>query len=538
MIRLLTAASLIALAATPLAAHDTTADREALERDVRILADDNMEGREAGTRGYAAAAGYVAGRFAALGLEPGGDNDTYFQAVPMRKYGDARDPVVTITKGRETIRPEAFVEFYGGGGSQVEKGVVEGDLVFIGYGLDLPERGRNDFDGVDLNGKIAVRAYGAPGYLNTEERAHLRSTIGKRLSERGAIGSILLWTPQINKIINFENASKSARGDSSMTWLDAEGNAYTSAPNLRGSAVLSPEISRQLLAGEDFDYDALVEAEQAEDPQIPSFAMGARATIDFESTFEAITSNNVIAILPGTDPALANQYVVLTGHLDHEGIKETPEQGDDEIYNGAMDNATGIASMIEVARLLKGNPPRRPVMFVALTAEEKGLVGSEYHAANPIVPKEHIAVNLNLDMPIVTYPFTDVNAFGAERSNVFPHVKAAVEAAGLTLSPDPEPEQGLFVRSDQYSYVKQGVPAIYLKTGFAGVGREAQTAFRTQHYHQASDEADLVDYEQLGRFTEVNYQIADAVANMDERPAWLPGDFFGTTFNGPIVGAE
>lgn len=538
MIRHFLAAASLAAIAAPLAAHDTTADRAALERDVRILSDDNMEGREAGTRGYAAAAGYVAGRFAALGLVPAGDNGTYFQEVPLTSATDDVDALkLTLTRpDGSTIPVNAMVDYYGGGYFREQQGVIDAPMVFIGHGIDLPEQGRDDFAGVDLTGKFAVRVSGIPGFLNPEEAAHMRSTVKDRMAEHGAIGSVLLWTPIVEKIIPWER-SLSGGTDARMTWASPDGVPYQS-DGLTAGFVLSPEISRAVLEGEAYDYDAVVAEEVSEAPDFPSFELQTRARLEFATNFETITSNNVVAILPGSDPALADQYIVLTAHLDHEGMKPTPEEGDDEIYNGAMDNATGIALMIEVARLLKGHPPRRPVMFVAVTAEEKGLIGSAYNAINPTVPREHIAANLNLDMPIVTYPFTDLNAFGVERSNMFAHVKEAVESAGLTLTPDPDPTQGLFVRSDQYSYIKQGVPAVYLKTGFGNGGEEAQAIFRKNHYHQVSDEADLIDFDSLSRFAEVNYAIADAIANMDERPAWLPGDFFGTSFGGPIAGAE
>jgi len=531
--------AICAVLAAPVRAEEVDVDAAMLERDLRVLADDSMEGREAGTKGYAMASGYVAGRFAALGVSPGGDNGTYFQGVPMLKISEAAPAQLTVMKHGETLfAPQAFVDFYGGGTTRQESGEIEAELVFIGYGMDLPDHDRDDFAGVDLKGKIAVRAYGAPSYLNTEELAHYRSTVGQRLSERGAIGSILLWSPVINNILSWDDAVGSARGDSSMTWKGKDGTPYTTAPSLLASTVLSPEMSRKLLEGQDFDYDDLVAAEQTEGGEMPSFDMGLTAKISWASIFENITTDNVIGIVPGTDPAVADQYVVITGHLDHEGIKPTEEEGDDETYNGAMDNATGIATMLEVARLLKQSPTRRPVMFVALTAEEKGLVGSSYNANNPTVPAEQVALNLNLDMPIVTYHFTDLNAFGAERSNVYPYVEAAVEESGMTLSPDPDPKQGLFVRSDQYSYIKKGVPAIYLKTGFADGGQEFQRVFRTEHYHQASDKADLIDFAELARFAGVNYRIARNVGNMAERPAWKAGDFFGTMFKGPMLPAE
>ncbi len=513
----------------PSLAHEADVNRAALERDVAILAADNMEGREAGTRGHARAAGYVAGRFAAVGLEPAGDDGTYFQAVPMLKYSRAETGNSLAISGMDGLT--MWEDYYLSGTSQQESGTITGELVFIGYGLDMD--GRDDFDGVDLEGKIALRVYGGPEGIDTEEAAHYRSTLSARAAERGAVGSLLLYTPALAEIYDWDRLVEMSRHDTSMTWIDKDGNPYSSAPGLLASGVLNEAASRALLEGLDFDYDDLVAAEGTDARIFPSFATGRTATIAFQSHFERIDTPNVVGLLPGSDPEVADEYVVLTGHLDHVGIQPTEEEGDDEIYNGAMDNAVGIASMIEVARLLEEHPPRRPVLFVALTAEEKGLVGSSYHAANPDLPEgAALVANVNLDMPIVTYPFSDVVAFGAPRSNLYPPVQAATAEYGLTLSPDPQPEQGFFTRSDQYSYVRVGVPAVYLDIGWGNGGEEAQGEFLGTHYHQASDHVELVDFTALERFTGVNFSIARNIANMAERPAWNEGDFFGESFAG------
>ena len=509
-------------------------DRAALEGDVRILAADDMEGREAGTRGHERAAGYVAGRFASLGLEPAGEEGTFFQNVPMRRYSRAEDGNALSIEGMGEL--DIFEDYYIEGTAQQQSGSVTAPLVFIGYGLDLP--GRNDFEGVDLEGAVAVRVYGGPSGLNTEEAAHYRSTLNQRLSDRGAVGVLLMTTPRLEQVYDWARLVEVSSHGSAMTWIEPDGRGHSIGPNILASGAISPALSRELLDGHAFDYADLVEAEKSDDARLPSFALNRTITIDFASDFEDIDTPNVIGLLPGSDPALADEYVVLTAHLDHVGIQPTGTDGDDEIYNGALDNAVGVASMIEVARMLQVDPPRRPVLVVALTAEEKGLLGSSYNAAHPTVPADQVVANVNLDMPVVTYDFTDVVAFGAERSNLYPQVVAAAEAFGLTLSPDPQPEQGFFTRSDQYSYVKAGIPAVYLDLGFANGGEEAQGVVFDDHYHEPSDEIGLVDFAALERFTAVNHAIARNVANMEETPAWQPGDFFGTTFGGRIIGEE
>lgn len=521
--------SAVALILAVPAAAQVEIDDEALQRDVTILAADDMEGREAGTRGHERAAGYVAGRMAAMGLEPAGGNETYFQHVPMRRY--------TPLEGGNTLSIEGFDaldfgdDFVISGGPRVQSGQIEAPLVFIGYGLDLP--GRDDFDGVDLTGAIALRVYGGPSNLNSEEAAHYRSTLSKRVSDRGGIGLILIHTPKLGQIYSWERLVDVTSHGSSMTWVGPNGVPFSQAPNLVASGSISPEVARELLAGMDFDYNDLVAAEATDEAQLPSFALGRSATITFASTYADIDTPNVIGLIPGSDPALAEEFVVLTAHLDHVGIQPTEEEGDDEIYNGALDNAVGVVSMLEVARLLAAHPPARSTLVVALTAEEKGLVGSSYNAFNPTVPAEQVVANVNLDMPIITYDFTDVVAFGGERSTLYPQVVAAAEEYGLTLSPDPLPEQGFFVRSDQYSYVKAGVPAVYLDLGFGNGGEAAQGKVLSENYHQPSDEVGLINWNAMRRFTGVNYLIARNVANMPERPQWLPGDFFGSIFGKP-----
>lgn len=530
-VSVLAAVASLSLAAPAFA---NSVDREALRSDVRILAADDMEGREAGTRGHERAAGYVAGRFASLGLQPAGDDGTYFQSVPMRRYAPAEDGNALSIEGMGEL--QMFEDYYVEGTAQQQSGSFTAPLVFIGYGLDLP--GRDDFADVDLEGAVAIRVYGGPSGLDTEESAHYRSTLNQRLSDRGAVGVLLLSTPMLEQAYAWERLIDRSSHGSSMTWIGPDGRANSVGPNILASGALSPALSRDLLEGQAFDFEDLAAAERDDDARLPSFALDRSVTIQFASEFEDIDTPNVIGMLPGSDPAVADEYVILTAHLDHVGIRPTEEEGDDEIYNGALDNAVGVASMIEVARLLEADPPRRPVLVIALTAEEKGLLGSSYNAAHPTVPADEIVADVNLDMPVITYDFTDVVAFGAERSNLYPQVVAATEAFGLTLSPDPQPEQGFFTRSDQYSYVTAGIPAVYLDLGFANGGEEAQGVIFDNHYHEPSDEIGLIDFAALERFTAVNHAIARNVANMQETPAWLPGDFFGTTFGGRIVEEE
>lgn len=516
------------------AAAQVAVNQAQVERDATILADDNMEGRQAGTPGHQRAADYVAGRMADMGLQPAGEDGTYFQTVRVRRHArsETGNELAIDGFGKMTSPRDYVVS----GNPQQESGTIEAPLVFIGYGLDIP--GRDDFAGVDLEGAIAVYVYGGPQGLDPELADYLASSLDARLSERGAIGRLLIHSPMLEAQASWRRLAAIRSRSGGTTWIAPDGSADSVGPNIAVNVAVSPALGRALLAGHEFDYDDLVAAEATDRAIMPSFALNRTATITYSSTFADFETPNVIGMIPGSDPALADEFVLLTAHLDHVGTRPTEQVGDDEIYNGALDNAVGVASMLEVSRLLLETPPRRPVLVLALTAEEMGLIGSSYNAAHPTVPAAQMVANVNLDMPITTYDFSDVVAFGAERSTLFPAVTAAVSQYGLKLSPDPQPEQSFFTRSDQYSYVLAGIPAVYLDLGFGNGGERAQGIVLNEHYHEPSDEISLVDFDALGRFTGVNYLIARNVANMEQRPAWLPGDFFGTTYGGTMLEAD
>jgi Zn-dependent M28 family amino/carboxypeptidase len=248
-----------------------------------------------------------------------------------------------------------------------------------------------------------------------------------------------------------------------------------------------------------------------------------------ESQMKRITSPNVLAVLPGSDPELADEYVLLMAHLDHVGTDPTREG--DKIYNGAMDNATGIATMLEVARAMATAPdrPKRSILFAAVTAEEDGLLGSQYLARNIPVGGKVVGV-VNLDMPVLLYDFTDVIAFGSDHSTLGPIVARAAGRMNVALSPDPLPQEGLFTRSDHYRFVQEGVPSVFLMTGFAGPGREAFGGFLANHYHKPSDDLALpIDWNAGAKFARINYLIAREIADSPERPRWYADSFFGQT---------
>lgn len=527
-------ASLILSIVVQVSAQNSSSDStmaQRLEVDVAYLASDQLEGREAGRPGYDMAANYVASRFKSLGLLPIDSEQGYFQKVPMLEFSSASPHGGSFTtSGKAAVDLIAGEDYFVYADWRNNNGYVKAPLVFIGYGLVAPNYSRNDFKGLDVKNKIVVFPYAAPDFLPSDERAHYLSTIEQRASELGAIGSIVLYTPSFEELYSYTKLVEGVSNGSFMYWLDSNEQPFTLTPNLRASMIVSMKGVEKLFTKQKMKWQEIVDKIDSGADTLPGFEMDMTATIESKSKHKNIVSHNVVGILPGSDPKLKNEYLVLTAHLDHVGRHETTLVGDDEIFNGAMDNAVGVASVLEVANILSRSPPKRSIIFVALTAEEKGLVGSDYFAHNPTVPIESIAANINLDMPILNYEFTDLIVYGVERTTMETIIQGAAKKYNLTLTPDPTPEHGSFTRSDQYSFVKQGIPSVYLQLGHANGGKAAQEEFVSQHYHTQSDEIEWINFDAARLFTQVNAEIALGIANADARPQWNKGDFFGDTF--------
>jgi hypothetical protein len=496
---------------------------EAFHAHVAFLADDVLEGRQTGSRGHEIAAHYVAAQFAAAGLTPAGTDGTWFQDVHMR---EAR---VVEGSGRVTIGDTVFANGEGVvvAPSQLEqKQDVSAEVVFAGHCLYEPKLDIDDFRGLDLEGKIVACLPGFPQGLPSETAAYLVSSTNRFIAERGGVGRVLLWTRAretqrpFAKLVNTISNPR-------MELLQPSGAVRDESPGLVTGASLSREASDALFAGAPRSF-AQVDA-ASEKGAVRGFALKQRLRIERESTWQEIESPNVVGMVRGSDPTLAAEIVVLGGHLDHLGVGQ-PVNGD-AIYNGALDNAAGSATLIEVAKATAAAPPRRSVLFVATTAEEKGLLGAAYYAENPTVPGDKIVAMIDLDMPILTYDFADVVAYGAQHSTIAAFVAAAAGEMGVTLSPDPIPQETIFVRSDHYEYVKQGVPAIMLSTGVLNGGDKAFAEFLATQYHQPSDDLSLPIHWQAGaRFAELNWRIMERIANAAEPPRWYAGDYFGEMY--------
>jgi Zn-dependent M28 family amino/carboxypeptidase len=502
---------------------------EAMKADVTVLADDLLEGRDSGSRGHDIASRFVASRFEALALKQA-VKDSWYQPVTLSfsTLDPQVRPVVTIGG---TAFPNGGDSIIGPFGRE-PKQALEAQAVFVGFGLESAKEGIDDYAGLDVRGKYVVALAGSPMGMPNEIGAHLAAEKSVAAERHGAIGLITLPTLAQLERRSWERM-KEMSATPSVTWIDTDGQPYVRAPGIRGSAILNGAAADALFAGSGKSVASIRAMAAKKGGRVKGFTLKPLVTIARTSTVSAQKSQNVVAILPGSDPTRANEYVLLMAHLDHIGVK--PEaNGADKIYNGAMDNASGVATMLAVAKAFADNgaAPKRSILFAAVTAEEKGLLGAQYLARHPVVPADGKVVGVvNLDMPILTYDFQDVVAFGAEHSTLGLIVEQAAKSAGIALSPDPLPAEGLFTRSDHYRFVQEGVPSVFLMTGFAGPGKAAFEHFLKTDYHQPSDQIDLpFHWNAAAKFAQVNYLIAREIADAPSAPLWYVQDFFGDAF--------
>lgn len=498
-------------------APELPADQAAFRAHVLFLADDALKGREAGTPEYEIAAAYVASQFYAAGLQPAGDAGSYRQKVPLIGYkpADKGDFVLTTKAGGNA--PLAFGQDYvPAPNPTAEQTIRTAPVVFVGQGVVAAAYKRDDYRGADVRGRIVAFTSGAGAINDPEERAHFGKveTKAQLAAARGAVGYLEVHPGEFAATARNYDRQR-------VTWAGPNGRAIPDGATPLGTLSAS---------GADKLFGPGWSGTKRPLPSLGSLAIATK------TVFEQLPSSNVVGLLPGADPKLKSEYVVLSAHLDHVGI--CPEVAGDQICNGAQDNATGIASLIEEAKRFKASakPPRRSILFLAVTAEEKGLVGADYFAQRPTVPIRSIVANVNLDMPLLTYPFEDMTVYGANRSTLGPIVAAAAGSVGVPMSPDPAPEMGLFIRSDHYRFVQQGVPSVFLWPGQKGPGKAAWAEFFANRYHRPSDDlTQPIDWEQAVRFVTVNYAIARSIADGDERPVWNKRDFFGTLYKGPMA---
>lgn len=522
------------------AAETATPDRDRVisTRTIRAhmayLADDHLEGREAGSRGEALAALYIATDFARLGLLPMGDDGGFIQRVPLRSA--YLDPASVRTQILTDGVPTGFEN---GDGVLVGPNLmntaidVTAPAVFVGHGVHAPEFGLTDYAGVDVAGKIAVVLGGPPAFLPPAEAAHFGSTAVKQrmAADAGAIGLIRLWTPANEAQIAFD-LLRTFIARPSMTWVGPDGNAGDTAPEIRLRMTVQGTGAEALFAGAPLSAEAAISA--GRDGPVAGFPLATTVSSRLTTRLDdGLSSANVAGFIQGTDPDLKDEVIVVTAHYDHVGLCK-PEGVDDRICNGALDNALGTAAMMDVARRLSesGTPPRRSVLFLAVGAEEKGLLGSDYFAHHPTLGDRRIVANINMDGGLPFYDFSDVIAFGAEQSTLGETLARAVAPMGLAVGPDPFPELGIFTRSDQYSFVRQGVPALFLYNGFSdlagdNVGLTLWNETLARHYHQPTDDLSLpIDYAVAAKYAEVFYRVTREAADAHAAPQWNANSMF------------
>ena len=509
---------------------------ERLEEHVRFLGDDALLGREYGEPGYGIAAQYVAERLASMGVTAAGD-DGWFQSVALRRFGVTEGSTEFVLHRGGESSALTYRDDYSMSADPVRAtNDVRAEVVFVGHGVHAPDDGYSDYDGVDVRGKIVALFRGAPGSIEGNARAYYSSSRTKAAEavSRGAIGSISLRTRKAEERQAWAEYKDRIGTRPSTTWVSVDGRAADYYPELIAGASMSMEAAERLFGVSPISYEEALEANLA--GSVASMPLGVEVTLSRRSEQSTVFSPNVIGMVRGTDPDLADEYVVYSAHLDHVGVSTSEKDAEDKIRNGVYDNAMGIALMLETARAIAAAPPKRSVLFIALTAEESGLLGSDFFVNNPTVPMESIVTNINLDMPLFLYPVADLVAFGSQHSSMQDIVEESAAQEGFVFSPDPMPEEVLFVRSDQYSFVQKGVPAVYLVTGFKSTeegvdgGALFQDHFKN-HYHQPSDDMTRpIHWESALRFARAHTRIGYMVGNAKERPMWNEGDFFGERF--------
>ena len=509
----------LACTALPLAASGPA---EKWWAHVTFLASDAMNGRDTGSPEHRKAAEYIADAFKRAGLKPGGTNG-YFQPIRFRsrrivedksslslvRLGGAVDRVVLGEEATFSMRIEPAPS-------------VEAPIVFAGYGLQVADVKHDDLAGLDVKGKIVMLLTGGPSTIPGPLLAHYQSVRWEYLKKAGAIGVFGIQNPKGQDIP--WDRSKLSRFMPAVAIADP---ALDETLGQQVAVTINPAKADTFLAGSGHTIAELLALANA-GKVLPRFAIPSTARIAVAIDATMLESDNVIGILPGTDPALRSEYVVISAHLDHVGSGE-PIAGD-RIYNGAMDNASGIATLIETAAAAAaqgGN--RRSLVFAAVTAEEKGLLGSRYFANKPTVPARSIVANLNTDMFLPLFPMKSLIVQGLEESDLAEDLKRVARPMAVEVLSDPEPERNAFTRSDQYSFIKTGVPSISLKVGFVKGSPEHEIVkrWRTERYHAPSDDlAQPIDRQAAEDFGKVYLQVVEAVANRATRPQWNGDSFF------------
>ena len=490
---------------------------------IKVVADDRMEGRETGSEGLGKAEAYVVEQLTKTGVQPAG-TDGFYQPVKFisRQIVEKNCKIALIRNG--AVEPLALGEdTYFNTRVDLAEQEISAPLVFAGYGLKIPEKRYDDLAGLDLKGKIAVILTGFPADIPTGLAAHYQWA-GERwkvFREAGAIGIITIPNPASMDIP--WSRSTLNRTHPQMDLADPEFNELAGQ---KIALTFNPASAEKLLTGSGHTFQELADLAKDQKP-LPRFPLAVSLKSRAHVEKQEVTSANVIAKLPGSDPVLKNEFIILSAHIDHLGIGE-PIDGD-RLYNGAMDNGSGVALLLDMAASLQREKLRRSILFVFVVAEEKGLLGSKYFAARPTVDAKSMVANFNVDMFLPIVPLTILKVKGLAESDLGDQATLAAKVFNVRVVPDFQPLRNSFIRSDQYNFVRHGIPALNMEISF-DPGSPEQKIFKdwlTNHYHAPSDDVSQpIQLSSAALYEEIMRKLLVSVANADDRPQWKKDSFF------------
>jgi Peptidase family M28 len=510
--------------ATLLLAADVAQEGARWWSHIQVLADDNMEGRNTGSEGHRRAAQFVAGEFERAGLKPAGTSG-YFQTLKLdvRSIDEPASNLALIRDGKAmplTLGEDASFSLRADLASH-----VDAPAVFVGHGLVIPEMHIDELAGLDLKGKIAVFINGGPSSIPSAVKAHY-SSAGERwkaFQKAGLIGMAAIPNPR-SMDVPWERA-RLARLNPTMSPSDKR---LVDSEGIQFLLNVNPANAEKIFAASGHTFAEMLALADADKP-LPTFPLHVGFRANVKLAHSTVESPNVVAVRPGSDPKLKSEYVIFSAHLDHLGIGQ-PINGD-RIYNGAMDDASGVASLIEIATMMKEQDLhlKRSVLFIAVTGEEKGELGSGFFAAYPTVPKKSIVADINMDMYLPLFPLKYLEVQGLGESTLGDDIRAACAKAGVEVQADKEPDRNLFIRSDQYSFVKQGIPALAFKFGYIPGSAQEKVAkdWLKNRYHAPSDDLNQpVDKAAAAEFNRILLDVGVRVADAADRPHWNDNSFF------------
>lgn len=511
--------------------HIKKASGDEVKKHIAYLADDELKGRLPGTPEYKMAIEYVEKQLKKLKIKPAGEDGTYRQKVTIRNATIINDESSMMLNVEERLLPGKDYVFLADLNKTSSR--VSAPVVFAGHGISAPELGHDDYADIDAKGKIVLLLWGIPeGKFGSAESAHF-GNFGSKFDmahEHGAVGVIMVAPPAIGD--NFSRiAGRYGRGGRGVVFSDGSTRGLRSNPHsdIKFTAIMSWSGVAKLMNQTGKSSREVAGMLYSPKKKVKLSALKISTKVEHSD----FNSYNVVGIIPGDDPELQKEYVVHSAHLDHVGIRAAVKG--DSIYNGAHDNASGSASLLEIARLystLKKDKPKRSILFLWVTAEEMGLLGSLYFATSPTVQKDKIIADVNTDMPTLIAPLLSIEPLGAEHSSLMGPVKKAADHLGLEVMADHMPEQVRFVRSDQYSFILQGVPSLHVKYGLKTNDpnkdlTEKIEDYTANVYHKPSDELnDLFDFNAARTYVQLNFLISYQIAQEVARPKWNGDSFF------------